>query len=383
MVVTPTLKAAEVAATETGADGRSAAWLIHQHGWRWDNERHWARHLEATPGPDARLRQGDLLLVDEAGMLDQDTARALLTIADEAGARVALVGDRHQLPAVGRGGVLDHALAWVHPTAVVALEKVHRFADPGYAALSLRMRRGDDPAGVFDALHRRGSIVIHPSDSERTAALADVGAAGDLVVADTREQVASLNAAIRDQRRAKPDTGGSVVTARGERIGLGDRVATRRNDRDLGVANRQTWTVAGIGVDDSLILHGRGRDRELPAEYVTRFVELAYATTVHGAQGETVDHAHVALGDTTGAAAAYVAMTRGRHRNVAHIVAETVEDARKQWIAVFSRDRADLGPAHARHQAIDSIDRYGPQAPRRPVPESPSPSPARDDSISI
>ena len=73
-------------------------------------------------------------------MLDQDTARALLTIADETGARVAFVGDRHQLPAVGRGGVLDHAVAWAHPTAVVTLEKVHRFTDPDYAALSLRMR---------------------------------------------------------------------------------------------------------------------------------------------------------------------------------------------------------------------------------------------------
>ena len=49
-------------------------------------------------------------------MLDQDTARALLTIADETGARVALVGDRHQLPAVGRGGVLDLAARWAHPT---------------------------------------------------------------------------------------------------------------------------------------------------------------------------------------------------------------------------------------------------------------------------
>ena len=31
-------------------------------------------------------------------MLDQDTALALVTIADEAQARVVLVGDRHQLP---------------------------------------------------------------------------------------------------------------------------------------------------------------------------------------------------------------------------------------------------------------------------------------------
>jgi exodeoxyribonuclease V alpha subunit len=380
LVVTPTLKAAQVAAAETGADGHSAAWLIHQHGWRWDDDGHWARRPDATPDLVARLRPGDLLLVDEAGMLDQDTARALLTLADEAGARVALVGDRHQLPAVGRGGVLDHALAWAHPTAVVTLAKVHRFTDPDYAALSLRMRTGDDPAAVFDALLRRGSIVIHPSEAERTAALAEAGAVGDLVLADTREHVASLNAATRDQRRAAPasdnsaDTDPSLVTARGERIGLGDRVATRRNDPDLGVANRHTWTVTGIGEDASLTLRGRGRDRVLPAEYATRFVELAYATTVHGAQGETVDHAHVAIGDTTGAAAAYVAMTRGRTSNTAHLVAESLEDARQQWTDVFGRDRADLGPGHARQLAIDAIDRYGaaapaPPAPRLPVPE--------------
>lgn len=109
-------------------------------------------------------------------------------------------------------------------------------------------------------------------------------------------------------------------------------------------------------------------------EYATRFVELAYATTVHGAQGETVDNAHVALDDTTGAAAAYVAMTRGRESNTAHLVAETLEDARKQWVDVFSRDRADLGPAHARRLAADAIDRYGaaavaPPTPRLPVSE--------------
>jgi exodeoxyribonuclease V alpha subunit len=395
LVVTPTLKAAEVAAAETGAEGHSAAWLTHQHGWRWDDDGHWTRQPNPMPGPAARLRAGDLLLVDEAGMLDQDTARALLTIADESGARVALVGDRHQLPAVGRGGVLDHTLAWAHPTAVVTLEMVHRFTDPDYAALSLRMRTGEDPAAVFDALHRRGQVVIHPSEPERTAALAEAGAGGDLVVADTREHVAALNAAIRDQRRADPSTGApayagdpaepgqSLVTASGERIGLGDRVATRRNDPDLGVANRQTWTVIGIGIgrDESLILHGHGRDREIPAAYATRFVELAYATTVHGAQGETVGAAQVAIGDTTGAAAAYVAMTRGRNGNTAHLVAESAEEARRQWVEVFGRDRADLGPAHAKRQAIEAVDRYGSQKrgrtvdktveePRRPIPAS-------------
>ena len=101
-----------------------------------------------------------------------------------------------------------------------------------------------------------------------------------------------------------------------------------------------------------------------PPTYVREHVELAYATTVHGAQGETVDHAHLLVGETTGAAAAYVGMTRGRQRNTAHLVADTVDDARAQWIEVFSRDRADLGPGHARRRrAKDDIERYGPQAP--------------------
>jgi exodeoxyribonuclease V alpha subunit len=169
-----------------------------------------------------------------------------------------------------------------------------------------------------------------------------------------------------------------VTTAHGERIGLGDRVATRRNDPNLQVANRQTWTVTGIGDDGSLVLHGHGRDREIPAAYATRFVELAYATTAHGAQGDTVDQAHVAISDTTGAAAAYVAMTRGRQSNTAHLVAENPEDAKNQWIEVFSGDRADLGPGHARTLAVDAIDRYGPnQRPRRPQTSPPTSLPYR------
>lgn len=115
VVVTPTLKAADVAAHEVGTRAYSAAWLAYQHGYRWrdDGSRMRLAHGDVDPetgivftGPrdPAQLQRDDLLLVDEAAMLDQDTARALMTIADERNARVALVGDRHQLPAVGRGG---------------------------------------------------------------------------------------------------------------------------------------------------------------------------------------------------------------------------------------------------------------------------------------
>ncbi len=397
LVVTPTLKAAQVAAREVGRAG-SVAWLVNQHGFRWDDDGRWTRQA-ATPAPEAVLASGDLLLVDETGMLDQDTAHALLAVADEMGARVALVGDRHQLPAIGRGGLLDLAATWVTSQAHADLDVVHRFADPEHAAISLALRTGtttysipgeDRGEGngrqvgeVWDALCRRGQVCVYPSEAERTQALSELAAdtiltsrpdsAGTLVMADTREQVAGLNGAIRDRLVAAGhvDDNHATVTGAGESIGVGDRVATRRNDRDLGVTNRLTWTVTAVGADGALTLLGRRASdvHTLPAGYVRDHVELAYATTVYGAQGETTGTGHLVLGDHTSAASAYVAMTRGRDDNVVHIVAADVDDAQRQWDDVFSRDRADLGPAVAAQRAGQDIDRYGTQTPVRELDE--------------
>ena len=254
---------------------------------------------------------------------------------------------------------------------------MHRFTDPQYADLTLLMRTGQSPGNVFDRLRERGLIQIHRTEVERLAALTDVDGT---VLADTREQVAALNAALRDRRLATGATSPTeaVTTAAGERISVGDRIATRLNDRDLSVANRDRWTVTATDARGGLVVRGRNGRRTLPPDYVRRHVELAYATTVHGAQGETVDRAHLLVGEGTGAAAAYVGMTCGRDRNTAHLVAETVDQARAQWLDVFSRDRADLGPAHAAQIAAKDIERYGPRAQPRAA-ELPVRTPRRGD----
>ncbi len=114
-VVAPTLRAAQVAHDELGVPATSVAALVHAHGWRWNADGVWTRLAPGDIDPEAgrtyrgpaegaRLVRGERVIVDEAGMLDQDTAIALLTVTAEAGATVALVGDRAQLAAVGRGG---------------------------------------------------------------------------------------------------------------------------------------------------------------------------------------------------------------------------------------------------------------------------------------
>ncbi|MGH3440255.1 MAG: hypothetical protein ACRDRN_27920, partial [Sciscionella sp.] len=85
-----------------------------------------------------------------------------------------------------------------------------------------------------------------------------------------------------------------------------------------GVANRQTWTVQGIGsdgaiwaVENSSPLKHR-RSAALPSSYVSEHVHLAYAATAYGVQGVTTAMSHTLLSEALDASGVYVGMTRGR-----------------------------------------------------------------------
>ncbi|WP_157002152.1 MobF family relaxase [Agromyces laixinhei] len=370
-VVTPTKKAADVAHQELGVATDSIAKLVHEHGWRWNRDGVWTRLTvgEIDPATDApytgpaasaRLGRDERIIVDEAGMLDQDTALALLTVADEHGATLALVGDRAQLAAIGRGGVLDMA-AQLLPR-VHRMTAVHRFTDPAYAALTVQMRRGEHPQSLFNRLHALGLVVTHDSPDALHDALAREWRDGDAVTVATNDEARELNTRIRDERvRAGHVDDHHTATGRdGLSIGRGDLIQTRRNDSAVHVANRQTWIVQSVSDDGAVWgkAHNssrRQRTVRLPAEYVAEHTHLAYASTAYGMQGATVRESHTVLSDRLDAAGLYVGMTRGRGTNLLHFVSGDLDDAREQFMIAFGRDRADRGLARAAAVAREEV----------------------------
>ena len=383
-IVTPTKKAAAVAAQELGVPTDSVAALVHAYGWRWDHDGVWRRlkpgesdpvtgAVYAGPPTRGRLCAAERIVVDEAGMLDQDTATALLIVAAETGASIALVGDRAQLPAVGRGGVLDIAadLASASGLEVHDLTGIHRFADPTYAAFTLDLRDGKRAEQLFDRLQQFGLVRLHESTEAMHAALADITRPGDAVTVATNDQAREANAAIRQARVARgeiPEVT-AAVGSDGLPVGPGDLVMTRRNDNALGVANRQTWVVQRADDEgDVWVLPacttGHPTSKRLPAAYVAEHVHLAYASTAYGVQGATSETAHAIVNSSTSetfesvgldAAGIYVGMTRGREANLLHVVAADVEEAREQFAAAMERDRADRGLEHAARTAREAV----------------------------
>ncbi|MFZ4896485.1 ATP-dependent DNA helicase [Plantibacter sp. Mn2098] len=371
-VVAPTLRAAQVAHEEFGVPATSVAALVHAHGWRWSRDGLWTRlspgdtdpesgNTYTGPPEDARLTRGMRVIVDEAGMVDQYTAHALLTVTAEAGATIAFVGDRAQLPALGRGGVLDMAAQIRGRT--YDMTELHRFSDAEYAALTLRMRDREGTGEVFDRLGALELVTLHADDEQVHDYVAAHRRNGEAITVATNDEVAALNERIRTGRvqRGEVDDTVTATGSDGLPIGAGDLIQTRRNDTTLGVANRQQWVVQHIAdagtVYASKVGSGRKNSRTvaLPAEYVAEHAHLSYAATAYGDPGATVTASHTIVSEATTAAGVYVGMTRGREANRLHVVAGSVADARAQFIDAMERDPADRGLDHATVQAVEAV----------------------------
>lgn len=371
-VVAPTLRAAQVAEEELGVPATSVAALVHAHGWRWNRDGVWTRlsvgdldpdtgRTYTGPPEDARLTRGMRVIVDEAGMLDQDTAHALLTVTAGAGATVALVGDRAQLPAVGRGGVLDMAAQIRGRTC--DMTELHRFRDADYAALTLRMRDRVNPGDVFDRLAAMGLIALYDDDDHARERITAHARDGEAVTVATNDEAAALNESIRTGRveRGEVDDAVTATGSDGLPIGAGDLIQTRKNDTALGVANRQQWVVQHVTDAGTVYAReaasGRKNPRTvaLPAEYVAEHAHLSYAATAYGVQGATVTTSQTILSEAATAAGVYVGMTRGRDTKRLHIVAADMADARAQFVEAMERDPADRGLDHATAQAVEAV----------------------------
>ena len=118
------MAASQVAGLEASTIDR----FLIRHGWDRNTAGAW-EWVEPTSPADV-LPVGGWLVVDEAGMVSQDSARALVRTAIAHGWQVRVQGDSFQFGAVGVGGVMDLAKQAADPGRVWLLDDandVHRF----------------------------------------------------------------------------------------------------------------------------------------------------------------------------------------------------------------------------------------------------------------
>jgi conjugative relaxase-like TrwC/TraI family protein len=287
------------------------------------------------------LKRGQLVVIDEAGMAPTTDIARVRAIVEAQGAKVLLTGDHHQLAAVEQGGALsllanDRLLR--EAGAIHELTAVRRFENDWERDASLRLRTGD--AAVLETYDDEGRIISASADAVDVEAVNDyltshLEGRSTLLIAETAEKATALSMRVR----AEIDALGAL---HGRRVGLhdgsvcsaGDLIQARKNAHDIiddtgaPLTNRDVLVVGDVRSDDSLLAWRRldggtlGASVKVPKAYVAKNVELAYAATVHAAQGRTVDVGLMLVdSERTTVEALYVGATRGRKLNrlyVAH-----------------------------------------------------------------
>jgi len=287
---------------------------------------------QPQPAWAAGIGPNSLVIIDEAGMADTLSLDQVIDHVVRRGGSVRLIGDDQQLSAIGAGGVLRDIEA-AH--GACRLTEVVRFIDPAEAAASLALREGRTEALGFYLDHDR----IHVGDLATLAHQVldawthDQTAGVDaLMLAPTRDLVSELNRIAQERLHQERHDSPNVPLADGNTCMAGDVVISRRNNRRLPVGNLDwvkngdRWRVTDVLRNGSIqvqSLHSR-YSVSLPAAYVRDWVDLGYATTIHGAQGVTADTMHGLATGEESRQELYTMLTRGRLAN--HVYLQVVGD---------------------------------------------------------
>ncbi|MBY5554688.1 Ti-type conjugative transfer relaxase TraA [Rhizobium leguminosarum] len=309
------------------------------------------------------LHRGDVLVIDEAGMVSSQQMARVLKLVEQAGAKVVLVGDAMQLQPIQAGAAFR---AITERIGFAELAGVRRQREEWAREASRLFARGETEKGL-DAYAQQGHLVEAETRDEiigrivddwtaarRQAIQASSTAGSDgrlrgnelLVLAHTNQDVKRLNEALRSVMTGEGalGEGRSFRTERGAReFAAGDRMIFLENARFLEpraarlgpqyVKNGMLGTVVSTGGKrgDALLTVrlDNGRDVVI-SEDSYRNVDHGYAATIHKSQGATVERTFVLATGMMDQHLTYVSMTRHRDRADLYAAKEDFE-AKPEW----------------------------------------------------
>lgn len=238
------------------------------------------------------LTSDPTIAVDEASMLDLPTTYRLLRRL-EPGCKLLLLGDPGQLPPIGFG-IVYHALVENDRIPKVELTEIHRqAAHTGIPQISRAIRAGIVPE--LKPYHGKGigvSFIDAPRQDIPDVVLDVVHELGGIWASQVISPLKSGNAGTRSINNLFQGLL-SLGRERYHGFSVGEPVIWLKNNYELGLMNGSLGVVKAIETDGLRVLWDEGEIviKEKDMEHM----DLAYAITVHKAQGSQWERVVVPL----------------------------------------------------------------------------------------
>ena len=299
VLAAPTGRAAMRMSELTGMEAQTVHRLL---GMKWDEQLHQVTFQKTEQEP----LEADAVIVDEMSMVDLPLFSALLQ-ALRPGTRLVLVGDADQLSSVGAGNVFSDLIRSKRiPT--ISLWEVFRQAEQSAIVRNAHaVNQGqlpqltNDQEDFFFLCRREGERVVSTVvELCKTRLPENMGIPADQiqVLTPTRKGISgTVHLNRRLQEALNPPKPGKQELRWGERLFReGDRIMQTRNDYDViwekqdgsvgtGIFNGDVGRILQIDPSGEwLTLEFDGRSTMYSVEMLNE-VDLAYAQTIHKAQG--------------------------------------------------------------------------------------------------
>ena len=303
------------------------------------------------------LRASDVVVVDEAGMLNTELMHNLMKRVSKVGAKIVLVGDAEQLQPIQAGGPLRSISQQAGYCEISTIRRQKSKVDR-QATSDLANGKASQALASYA---ERGKVKESETNVEAIEALvkdtvADIEAGKHMaVLAHANKSVDAINQSVRQTlidrgkltNKAKFNVADKEGTKRELDIGIGDRLLFRKNDTALGVRNGSLGTVT-VAVNGGLkVKLDSGREIAVDSNHYNE-ISHGYAMTIHKSQGVTVDQSRVLMSAGWDRHLAYVAMSRhkedltvyyGRDSFAKRSVNEVIDQARIQESAIDFAER--------------------------------------------
>lgn len=294
--------------------------------------------------------EADLVVVDEASMLDIELGAALLSALRD-GTHLVVVGDPAQLPSIGPGRVLGDLID-SGTVPVTELRTLYRQTEGGTIARLATAVRAGEVLAVDDPSHE---VVVVPARGSEEAARRVVQVVTDSiprVFSSSGDQIQVVTPVHRGpagtqalNRALKAVLNPGTGTVRG--FDVGDRVVATANHLDAeptGYANGEVGTVVSTG-DNTLRVAFTGGESEISGKPLADLLH-GWAITVHRAQGSEWEAVVVVMPPEAGSMLSrplvYTALTRARrHLTVVHAAGPQLAHAVRQIGSLPRRTRLE------------------------------------------
>lgn len=240
--------------------------------------------------------EADVVIVDEASMIDVPLGAALLSAMGDA-ARLVIVGDADQLPSVGPGAFLRDIIESGVVTTVRLNEIFRQAGESRIVQNAHRILTGEMPESADPESPRADFFVVSRREAEEAAEtikeLVTVriprrfgfDPLRDVQVLTPMHRGPAGTGALNQLLQAALNPTGPAVEHHGQTFRVGDKVLQLKNDYDREVYNGDLGVVQRVDEENrGVTVRFDGRDVDYQDADI-EMLTLAYATSIHKSQG--------------------------------------------------------------------------------------------------